>query len=79
MLGHVEDDLGHRLRFLDLRAEGLVGRPSDDDLATLAAEGMLGAAAAKLTARVDGGGPDASLAKRALERLFVEYSREERA
>jgi hypothetical protein len=79
MLGHVEDDLGHRLRFLDLRAESLVGRPSEDDLASLAVEGMLGAAAAKLTARVDGGGTDASLAKRALERLFVEYSREERA
>lgn len=76
MLGHLQDDLGHRLRFLDLRADNLVGRPTDEDLAGLAVEGMLGAAAAKLTARIDGAGPDATLAKRALERLFVEYSRE---
>ncbi|WP_420139878.1 metallophosphoesterase family protein [Sphingomonas sp.] len=79
MLGRLQDDLGHRLRFLDLRADNLVGRPNDGDLASLAVEGMLGVAAAKLTARIDGGGADASLAKRALERLFVEYSRQERA
>ena len=79
MLGHLENDLGHRLRFLDLRADNLVGRPTDEDLATLAVEGMLGAAAAKLTARIEGAGPDATLAKRALERLFVEYSREDLA
>lgn len=79
ILGHVEDDLGHRLRFLDLRSDNLVGRPSDEDLAGLAVEGMLGAAAAKLTARIENAGLDAPLAKRALERLFVEYSREERA
>lgn len=78
MLGHLEDDLAHRLRFLDLRADNLVGRPSDEDLAGLAVEGMLGAAAAKLTARIEVAGSDAPLAKRALERLFVEYSREER-
>ncbi|WP_159831364.1 DNA repair exonuclease [Novosphingobium sp. TCA1] len=79
MLGLLEDDLAHRLRFLGLQADNLVGRPSDEDLAGLAVEGMLGAAAAKLAARVDNGGSDAALAKRALERLFVEYSREERA
>ncbi len=79
MLRHLEDDLGHRLRYLDVRANDLVGRPSDEDLATLAGEGMLGSAAAKLTARIDASGPDALVAKRALERLFVEYSREERA
>ncbi|MEE3503808.1 metallophosphoesterase [Acidiphilium acidophilum] len=78
MLRHLEDDLAHRLRYLDVRADNLVGRPSDDDLATLAVEGMLGAAAAKLAAGIDAEGQDATLAKRALERLFVEYSREER-
>jgi len=78
MLGHLEDDLSHRLRYLDVRAENLVGRPSDEDLATLAVEGMLGAAVAKLNSRVEGTGPDANLAKRALERLFVEYSRKDR-
>jgi hypothetical protein len=40
---------------------------------------MLGVAAAKLSARIEAGGTEASVAKRALERLFVEYSREERA
>jgi hypothetical protein len=79
MLGQLENDLGHRLRFLDLRADNLVGRPTDEDLASLAVEGMLGAAAAKLTARIEGAGPDATLAKRALERLFVEYSGEDLA
>ncbi len=79
MLGHLEDDLDHRLRFLEIRADNLVGRPSDEDLASLAVEGMLGAAAAKLTARIEAAGPDAPLAKRALERLFVEYTREARA
>jgi hypothetical protein len=79
MLGRLEHDLMHRLRYLDIRADDLIVRPSEDDLATLAVEGMLGAAAAKLTARVAAGGPEALVAKRALERLFVEYGREERA
>jgi DNA repair exonuclease SbcCD nuclease subunit len=79
MLGHLEDDLAHRLRYLDVRSDDLVGRPGDEDLAALAVEGVLGAAAAKLNARIDGAGPDAAIAKRALERLFVEYSREDRA
>jgi hypothetical protein len=76
MLGRLENDLGHRLRYLDVRAADLVGRPSDDDLATLAVEGMLSVAAAKLTNLAEAGGPDAPVAKRALERLFVEYSKE---
>lgn len=79
MLRHLEDDLSHRLRYLDVRSGNLVGRPSEDDLATLALEGTLGAAAAKLTSRIETAGPDSVLAKRALERLFVEYSREDRA
>jgi hypothetical protein len=40
---------------------------------------MLGAAAAKLTAKIEAGGADAAIAKRALERLFVEHQREEAA
>lgn len=78
ILRHLEEDLAHRLRYLDVRPDNLIGRPSEDDLASLAVEGMLGAAAAKLAARIDAEGQDATLAKRALERLFVEYSREER-
>lgn len=79
MTGRLENDVGHRLRLLDIRADDLVGRPSEEDLASLAVEGMLGAAAAKLTARIESGGPEARVAKRALERLFVEYSREDAA
>jgi hypothetical protein len=40
---------------------------------------MLGVAAAKLSALIEVGGAETSVAKRALERLFVEYSREEKA
>ena len=77
ILNNLENDLVHRLRFLDVRSEDLVGRPTEDDLASLAVEGMLGAAAAKLNAKATAGGSDAAIAKRALERLFVEYQREE--
>ena len=79
MLGRLENDLGHRLRHLAVRSDDLVGRPSDEALATLTVEGMLGAAAVKINARIDAGGPEGLIAKRALERLFVEYGREERA
>lgn len=79
MLGRLENDVGHQLRLLDIRADDLVGRPSEEDLASLAVEGMLGNAAAKLTARIETGGPEALIAKRALERLFIEYSREDAA
>lgn len=79
MLARLENDLGHRLRHLAVRADDLVGRPREEDLAALAVEGMLGSAATKLNAKIDAGGPDGVIAKRALERLFVEYSREEQA
>ena len=79
ILSKLENDVGHRVRYLDVRSADLVGRPSEDDLATLAVEGMLGLAAAKLSARIEKGGPEAAIAKRALERLFVEYSRGESA
>lgn len=70
-----ESDLAHRLRYLDLRAADLVARPEAEDLAALEAEGMLGVAARKLTALAATEGPDAITARRALERLFVEYQR----
>jgi DNA repair exonuclease SbcCD nuclease subunit len=79
VLGAIEDDLGHRLRYLDPRTDDLVGRPSEEDLATLAVEGMLGAAAVRLNSQIETGGPEGQLAKRALERLFVEYTREVKA
>lgn len=79
MLGRLENDLRHRLRHLAVRADDLVGRPREEDLAALAVEGMLGTAAAKLNAKIEGGGAEGAVAKRALERLFVEYSREGQA
>lgn len=79
VLERLENDLRHRLRHLAVRADDLVGRPREEDLATLAVEGMLGTAAAKLNAKIDAGGLDSAVAKRALERLFVEYSREDQA
>lgn len=77
MLQSLESDITHRLRFLDIRSDDLVGRPSDDDLAGLAVEGILGVAATRLNEQAAAGGTEAVLAKRALERLFVEYSRGE--
>ena len=79
ILGALDNDIAHRVRYLDVRAGDLVGRPSDDDLSALEVEGMLGLAAAKLAARIEAGGAEVAVARRALERLFVEYSREEKA
>lgn len=75
ILSQLEDDLRHRLRFLDVRADDLVGRPGEQDLADLKVEGLLGIAAEKLTETIEAGGADALLARRAMERLFVEYHR----
>lgn len=77
MLGRLENDVGHRVRYLDVRTADLVGRPNEDDLASLAVEGMLGVAAAKLSSSTERDGTEGLIAKRALERLFVEYSRED--
>jgi hypothetical protein len=79
ILARLENDLQHRLRYLDVRSDDLVGRPSGQDLADLQVEGMLGTAAAKLIGMIDAGGNDAVVAKRALERLFVEYQRGQEA
>jgi len=75
ILSRLEDDLRHRLRFLDVRADDLVGRPGEQDLADLKVEGLLGIAAEKLTETIAAGGAEAILARRAMERLFVEYHR----
>jgi DNA repair exonuclease SbcCD nuclease subunit len=79
ILSKLENEIAHRLRYLDVRASDLVGRPTQEDLDTLTVEGVLGVAANKLNARIEAGGTDALLARRALERLFVEYSRGEGA
>ncbi|KMS56236.1 metallophosphoesterase [Novosphingobium barchaimii LL02] len=77
MLRRIEDDLMHQLRHLDVRDADVVARPSEDDLAALSTEGMLGRAGAMLRERIEANGPDAQRARRALERLFVEALREE--
>src|SRR3546814_12791643 len=56
ILSRLEDDLRHRLRFLDVRADDLVGRPGEQDLADLKVEGLLGIAAEKLTETIADGG-----------------------
>lgn len=75
ILARLENDLSHRMRHLAVKSDDLVGRPSEQDLAGLKVEGMLGTAAAKLIGIIDAGGSESSTAKRALERLFVEYHR----
>ena len=52
-----------------------IGRPGEQDLADLKVEGLLGIAAEKLTETIAAGGTEAILARRAMERLFVEYHR----
>jgi len=76
IISKIESDLQHQLRYLDLRADELVGRPTEDDLAALNIEGILGTAATKLQTKIEAGGPEALLARQALERLFVEYAKE---
>lgn len=77
ILGRLENELGHQLRYLDIREDDLVGRPSEEDIANLAVEGILGEAARMLNAQIDASGDNAAIARRALERLFVEYNRAE--
>ncbi|MCB8877959.1 metallophosphoesterase family protein [Acidisoma silvae] len=75
IIGRLESEARHILRYLDLRADDLSGQPTDEDLAALHVEGMLGVAADKLKAKIAVGGVQAALAKRALERLYVEAQR----
>ena len=75
MLARLSHEIGHMLRHLDARTDDLAGRPADEDLASLRVEGTIGAAADKLNQMLEAGGADALIAKRALERLFVEYQR----
>ena len=75
ILARLDNDLRHRLRHLAVRDDDLVGRPNEQDLADLKVEGMLGTAATKLIGMIEVGGSDTVIAKRALERLFVEYHR----
>ena len=75
MLRSLEDELAHRFRYFAFSATDLVAKPSDDDLAAFAAEGILGTAASTLNARIQEDGPESLIARRALERLFVEHAK----
>src|SRR3546814_7423453 len=75
ILSRLEDDLRHRLRFLDVRADDLVGRPGEQDLAALNVEGLLGIAAEKLTETIAAGGTEAILAPPAMARAFGGHHR----
>ncbi|GBR53563.1 metallophosphoesterase [Neokomagataea thailandica NBRC 106555] len=71
----LENDIAHRLMFLDVNSHELLGRPADDDFVALEGEGMLGLAAQKLRERIEIGGEEGRLARKALERLFIEFQR----
>ena len=75
VVAEAQDDLAHSLRWFDLDAADLVGRPSERDLADLEVEGTLGVAARLLQADALAGGEGAAIAARALERLYVETMR----
>ena len=76
MLAFLENDVRHRLRQLDLSSDDLVASPSEADLASMSVEGILGEAADKLKAQIAAGGASVPTARRALERLFIEYGRQ---
>lgn len=71
----LEDGLAHEVRWLDLRADGLVTRPTDTDLAEIDAQGELRVAADRLRTLAAEGGAEGRLAAAALERLYVEQLR----
>lgn len=75
----LEDELAHEVRWLDLLADDLVTRPTDTDLAEIDAQGELHAAAVRLRAMADAGGAEGRLAAAALERLYVEQMRAQKA
>lgn len=75
ILSVLERDIKDRLMFLDAKADDLLGRPEETDFAVLDGQGMLGVAARKLRERIDYGGEEGRLARKALERLFVEFKK----
>ncbi|MBY8823368.1 metallophosphoesterase family protein [Sphingomonas colocasiae] len=75
ILAMLDDRLAHELRHLDLDADGLGVRPTDDDIALIDVQGALARATETLRLRVETGGADAGIAASALERLYVEAMR----
>ncbi|WP_226637844.1 metallophosphoesterase family protein [Novosphingobium profundi] len=77
IVNRLHDDLTHRLRFLDTREGNLSVTPSEDDMASLESEGLIGRAAVRLREMIETGGSEAPIARRALEKLFIEANRQE--
>jgi hypothetical protein len=75
MTALLDDRLAHELRFLDLDADRLTARPTDEDVARIDVQGALGGAVAALRAKSEAGGRDGQLAAAALQRLYVETLR----
>lgn len=75
MISELEGRVAHELRDLDVDAGRLVTRPTREDVARIDVQGALAGAAATLQAAADAGGPDATVAAAALERLYVEVMR----
>lgn len=75
IVAELEDRVAHELRHLDIDAEALVAKPTQEDVARIDVQGALAGAAATLQALADEGGPDAGVAAAALERLYVEAVR----
>lgn len=75
ILGVLNDELAHELRWLGVASDQLVPRPTADDLANIDVQGTLAAAASALQAQIDLGGAGSALAGVALERLYIEAVR----
>jgi DNA repair exonuclease SbcCD nuclease subunit len=78
ILGRLEEELANEVRWLDLYAGDLFARPTDNDLADIAANGALREAAEQLQAMSAEGGMEGRRAAAALERLYVEHQRAQR-
>jgi DNA repair exonuclease SbcCD nuclease subunit len=75
IIASVKDRAAHELRHLDLDAEGLVAKPTTEDVARIDVQGALAGASASLQALADAGGSGSQIASAALERLYVEAMR----
>lgn len=75
VVSELENRVAHELRHIDIDADGLMARPTPEDVARIDVQGALAGAAATLQANAEGGGPDAVVAAAALERLYVEVMR----
>ena len=75
----LEGRFAHEVRWLDLNAEDLYARPTEHDLADIDVNGVLREAAERLRALAASGGVEGRRASAALERLYVEHRRAQRA